>query len=376
MTAISAQQPDATVASDACRVVLVDDSSVIRGMVTRWLEQEPGITVVGSAPNGAAALSLVGRVDPDVVVLDIEMPEMDGLTALPKLLAANREIKVVMASTLTLRNADISLRALQLGAADYVAKPESARDPHAAETFRRELIEKIRALGGPRAARRRTNQTPRTVRPVAAPPKPTKIVLRAPSKLPPRALAIGSSTGGPQALFQLFQVLKGQIRQPIFITQHMPPTFTTILAEHLTRMGGAPCHEAKDGEPVRDGQIYLAPGDWHMTVVIEGGAKVIRLNQNPPENFCRPAVDPMLRSLSEAYGGQLLAVILTGMGQDGLKGGKALIETGGTLIAQDEATSVVWGMPGAVATAGLCAAVLPLGDVGPKVMRFMSGVGL
>ncbi|WP_368744953.1 response regulator, partial [Desertibaculum subflavum] len=162
------QRPDATAASDACRVVLVDDSSVIRGMVTRWLEQEPGIAVVGSAPNGAAALSLVARVDPDVVVLDIEMPEMDGLTALPKLLAANREIKVVMASTLTLRNADISMRALQLGAADYVAKPESARDPNAAETFRRELIQKIRVLGGPRAARRRPNQTPRAARPLAA----------------------------------------------------------------------------------------------------------------------------------------------------------------------------------------------------------------
>ncbi|WP_368744949.1 chemotaxis protein CheB, partial [Desertibaculum subflavum] len=228
----------------------------------------------------------------------------------------------------------------------------------------------------PRAARRRPNQTPRAARPLAAPPKPARIVLRAASRMPPRALAIGSSTGGPQALFQLFQLLKGQIRQPIFITQHMPATFTTILAEHLTRIGGVPCREAKDGEPVRDGQVYLAPGDWHMTVAVEGGAKVVRLNQNPPESFCRPAVDPMLRSLSEAYGGQLLAVMLTGMGQDGLKGSKALIEAGGTLIAQDEATSVVWGMPGAVATAGLCAAVLPLADVGPTVMRFMSGAGL
>jgi two-component system chemotaxis response regulator CheB len=362
--------------SDACRVVLVDDSSVIRGMVTRWLEQEPGIAVVGSAPNGAAALSLVARVDPDVVVLDIEMPEMDGLTALPKLLAVNREIKVVMASTLTLRNADISLQALRLGAADYVAKPESARDPRAAENFRRELIEKIRVLGAPRAARRAPNHTRVAARPLPGPAKPAKIVLRPPSRMPPKALAIGSSTGGPQALFQLFQLLKGQIRQPVFITQHMPATFTTILAEHLTRIGGAPCHEAKDGEPVRDGRIYLAPGDYHMTVATEGGARVIRLNQNPPENFCRPAVDPMLRSLAEAYGGQLLAVILTGMGQDGLKGGRALIDAGGTLVAQDEASSVVWGMPGAVATAGLCAAVLPLNDVGPTVMRFMSGAGL
>ena len=356
--------------------MLVDDSSVIRGMVTRWLEQEPGIAVVGSAPNGAAALSLVGRVDPDVVVLDIEMPEMDGLTALPKLLAANREVKIVMASTLTMRNADISLRALQLGAADYVAKPESARDPRAAETFRRELIEKIRVLGAPRAGRRRPGPSPVVARPIATPAKPAKITLRQASKMPPKALAIGSSTGGPQALFQLFQLLKGQIRQPIFITQHMPATFTTILAEHLTRIGGVPCHEAKDGEPVVDGQVYLAPGDFHMTVTTEGNGRIIRLNQNPPENFCRPAVDPMLRSLSDAYGGQVLAVILTGMGQDGVKGGKALIETGGTLVAQDEATSVVWGMPGAVATAGLCAAVLPLNDVGPTVMRFMSGAGL
>jgi two-component system chemotaxis response regulator CheB len=344
-------------------------------MMTRWLEQEPDIAVVGTAPNGTAALSLVARVDPDVVVLDIEMPEMDGLTALPKLLAAHREVKVVMASTLTLRNADISLRALQLGAADYIAKPESARDPRAADTFRRDLIEKIRVLGAPRAARRRPGRTPLTARFQPTPQQPSKIVLRPPGRLPPKALAIGASTGGPQALFQLFQLLKGQVRQPIFITQHMPATFTTILAEHLTRIAGVPCHEAKNGEPVLDGHIYLAPGDYHMTVVAEGTGRVIRLNQDAPENFCRPAVDPMLRSLSKAYNGQVLAVILTGMGHDGLKGAKALIETGGTLLAQDEASSVVWGMPGTVATAGLCTAVLPLGDVGPAILRFMSGAG-
>jgi two-component system chemotaxis response regulator CheB len=185
----------------------------------------------------------------------------------------------------------------------------------------------------------------------------------------PEVLAIGSSTGGPQALFNVVGSLSKDVRQPILITQHMPATFTTILAEHLTRVSNRPCAEAKDGDPVEQGRIYVAPGDFHM--VVEGGAgkRVIRLLKTPPENFCRPAVDPMLRSLADSYGKRVLVAILTGMGYDGQKGAERITQVGGTVIAQDEASSVVWGMPGAVALAGLCTAVMPIGDIGPYLQR-------
>jgi two-component system chemotaxis response regulator CheB len=196
------------------------------------------------------------------------------------------------------------------------------------------------------------------------------VVLRQPSREKPDILAIGSSTGGPQALFAVLKGLRNGFRLPIIITQHMPATFTTILAEHITRMSGWPCSEAKDGDPIVPGHVFVAPGDFHMVVESQGLQKVLRLNKNPPENFCRPAVDPMLRSVARAYGGRALAVILTGMGQDGMKGGQQVAEAGGTILAQDEATSVVWGMPGAAATAGICSAVLPLPEIAPYVIRF------
>lgn len=357
---------------DACRVVIIDDSTVVRGLIARWLGEEGGIEVVGTAPDGASGLKLVERVQPDVVVMDIEMPGMDGLTALPKMLELSRDLKIVMASTLTSRNAEISLKALRLGATDYVAKPSSARDAAAAEAFRRELTEKVKTLGNVRRRNRPLPVGAAVGRPLAAAVKPA-IVTRAFPRIQPKVLAVGSSTGGPQALFALFGQLGGRIRQPILITQHMPATFTTILADHLSRIAGAPCREAKDGDVVADRNIYVAPGDYHMTVVADGPRRVIRLTQDPPENFCRPAVDPLLRSLAQVYGSGVLTVILTGMGQDGLKGARVATEAGGALIAQDEASSVVWGMPGAVATAGICNAVLPLNDIATTVERVMAG---
>ncbi|MGQ3075148.1 MAG: protein-glutamate methylesterase/protein-glutamine glutaminase [Ferrovibrionaceae bacterium] len=390
------------------RVMLVDDSAVVRGLVTRWMQEDPEIEVVASVGNGAVAVREIGRTDIEVIVLDVEMPEMDGLTALPKILAAQPDVKVIMASTLTMRNADISLKALQAGAADYIAKPSAMRDQSTVQEFQRDLLARVKTLGavGRRAARRRAglpeggstakaqpapNAAPAASRPGtagasagvaagAAAPTTSKslyagpIVLRNAAILPPKVLAIGSSTGGPQALFQVFGQLKNKIRIPILITQHMPPTFTTILAEHLTRIAGANASEAVDGEPVEGGRIYIAPGNWHMTVQVDAGnKKIIRLNQDPPENFCRPAVDPMLRSLAKAYGGSVLAVILTGMGADGMKGGQVLTEAGGTMIAQDEATSVVWGMPGAVASHGLCSAVLPLDRIASHIEKLTQG---
>ena len=373
-------------AADPVRVMVVDDSAVVRGLITRMLEEDPGFTVVASVGNGQMALSAVERQEIEVVVLDIEMPVMDGLTALPRLLKLDPELQVIMASTLTLKNADISLKAIEAGAADYIPKPSSSRDisgsAGGAGDFKRELLEKVRALGIARRRRPRRGRPPGgapypphapSSAPAAPAPvakAPANIILRSASLEAPDVIAIGSSTGGPQALFTVLGALKvGTVRQPIIITQHMPPTFTTILAEHISRISGWEAAEGKDGEAVRGNRIYIAPGDFHMVIETRGTEKVIRLNKNPPENFCRPSVDPMLRSIAAAWGRRVLTVILTGMGSDGLKGGQAVIGAGGTVIAQDEATSVVWGMPGAVATAGICSAVLPLPEISQYILR-------
>jgi len=343
--------------------MVVDDSAVIRGLITRQLAEDPAISVVASAPNGEVALTQLARHEVDVVVLDIEMPVMDGLTALPLILAAHPNVKVVMASTLSRRNAEISLRALQLGASDYVPKPENGLA--GADDFKRELTAKVKALGS------------RPVAPIhrPAPAQPTAPA-RAGSGRPaawtaPTVLAIGSSTGGPPALLTLFGALKGAVTQPIFLTQHMPPTFTALLAEHISRTGERDCREGQDGEAVVAGRCYVAPGGWHMVVEAGPGGPVIRLNQAPPENFCRPAVDPMFRSLAGVYGAGVVGVILTGMGADGEKGCAALAAAGGRFIVQDEATSVVWGMPGAAAHTGLADGILPLPEIGPWVRRAM-----
>ncbi|WP_316980257.1 protein-glutamate methylesterase/protein-glutamine glutaminase [Shumkonia mesophila] len=357
---------------DPIRVMLVDDSAVVRGLITRMIEAETDIDVVASVGNGQLAVSGLARADADVVVLDIEMPVMDGLTALPKLLEIDPDVKVIMASTLTLRNAEVSIRALQAGAADYVPKPTATRDLSGGNDFRRELIEKIRSLGGARrkarAGRPSRRATPRTLLP-KLPPKP--IVLRAASTMSVDVLAIGSSTGGPQALLSLLRGIGPNLRVPTFITQHMPATFTAVLADHIARTTGLACAEAKDGEIAMAGRTYLAPGNFHMVIERKGVNVVVRLDSGPPENYCRPSVDPMLRSLARAYGGRVLTAILTGMGSDGLVGGRAVAAAGGTVIAQDEATSVVWGMPGAVATDGICSAVLPLSQIAPFVTKMI-----
>jgi two-component system chemotaxis response regulator CheB len=368
--------------SDPIRVMLVDDSAVVRGLVTRILDEDPGITVVASVGNGQMAISALERNDIDVVLLDIEMPVMDGLTALPKLLQIDPGVKILMQSTLTSKGADVSLRAMEMGAADYIPKPTSTRDLAGGMDFKAELLGKIKALG---QARRRNPNRPQ--RPGGAPPAPRPatpatprvpvpihppgpLTLRTHTIEPPDIIAIGSSTGGPQALFSLLGTMRvGTVRQPIVITQHMPATFTTILAEHISRVSGWTAREAQDNEVITGGRVYIAPGDFHMTVEAKGADRVLRLNKTPPENFCRPAVDPMLRSIAQVYGRRVLVCILTGMGSDGLKGGQVVIQAGGTVIAQDEATSVVWGMPGAVATAGICSAVLPVGDIAPWIIK-------
>lgn len=370
---------DGNGADDRYRVMVVDDSAVIRGLLTRSLEADHSIKVVASVGNGEVALKSLERHDIEVIILDIEMPVMDGLTALPKLLAAQPNVKVVMASALTRKNAEVSLRALQAGAADYVTKPSSTSELTSADNFQRELTEKVKAL----AAATRSSSSARPSKPAAAgaakeAPRSTgklydgcEIVLRKQPILSPRVIAIGSSTGGPQALLEVLADMTSTVKLPILITQHMPATFTTLLAEHIARATGVPAKEAVHGEMIEAGRIYMAPGDYHMLVESKGAGQQIVLNQGPQENFCRPAVDPMLRSMAPIFGAGLLTIILTGMGSDGKKGAEKVVEAGGAVIAQDEATSVVWGMPGAVATSGLCSAVLPLKDIGPSVRKMV-----
>ncbi len=366
------------------RVMIVDDSAVIRGLLTRALESDPTIKVVTTVGNGQLAIDALGRPENDieVIVLDIEMPVMDGITALPKLLQAKPGVAVIMASTLTLKGASVSMKAMSLGASDYVPKPTTTGAISAAADFKAELVEKVKSWAQAGRRKRGIAAPSPTGEPNAAPAAPKRLYASQPVKLRdmppllrPECLAVGSSTGGPQALFKMFQAIGKITQMPVFVTQHMPATFTTILAEHLGQAAGMPSAEAKDGEAVVSGRIYVAPGDFHMVVEGAPNQRVVRLNKNPPENFCRPAVDPMLRSIAKAYGGKTLFVMLTGMGQDGMKGAQELVNAGGTVIAQDEPTSVVWGMPGAVATAGLCSAVLPLPEIGPFVKKAVTRSG-
>lgn len=360
------------------RVMIVDDSAVVRGLVTRFLEQDASIHVAASVGNGQRALDALSRAPVDVIVLDIEMPVMDGLTALPRLLEIQRDVQVVVSSTLTKSNAEISLRALRAGAAEYVTKPSST-GLHSAEDFQAELRRKVVALG---TARRKATgeampeegvaQPERAPAPRSTPTRPAPLAplsLRPASGMsPPRALAIGSSTGGPQALFQVLGEL-GAVPQPILVTQHMPKTFTSLLADHIGRQTGLDCVEAREGDSLIGGRVHIAPGGFHLLARGNPGDVRLHLSEAPPENFCRPSVDPMLRSLIDVYGSRILVVILTGMGHDGLSGCEAVVAAGGQIIAQDEATSVVWGMPGAVARAGLCSAVLPLGEIAGHLRR-------
>ncbi len=338
--------------SHAVRVMLCDDSAVIRSILGRVLAADAGIDVVARASNGQDALNQI-RAKPDlaeILILDIEMPEMDGLTALPLLLKEAPGLKILIASTLSTRGASTTLEAMRLGAVDYVAKP-SAASLSADLDFQRELLAKVRGLGkrphGP-------GQTPSHL-----------IALRPPTRFRPQLLAIGSSTGGPQALASLLQALSEQLgpeglRVPAVLTQHMPPSFTPLLADQLTRLGGLPCAEAVDRAPLQCGRVHIAPGGRHLLVVRGPEGLSAKLDDGPAENFCRPSVDPMLRTASAACEGKVLMLMLTGMGHDGLVGTQTLIAAGGAAMAQDEASSVVWGMPGAIARAGLCQAVLPL----------------
>jgi two-component system chemotaxis response regulator CheB len=341
------------------RVLLVDDSGVSRALMAQWLHDDPKIRVVATAANGADAITAAKTHDVDVIVLDVEMPGMDGIAALPRLVEAAPGARILMASTLTTRGARVTFDALNLGATDAIAKPRSGWATAAGPEFRDEFVRKVRALGEVERPQTKLRRVPAEASPPYARAEPSRAI--------PKVVAIGASTGGPNALFELIEQLPKPVRVPIIVTQHMPPTFTAILAEHIARRSGVQAFEATDRMPVQPGVVYVAPGGRHMEVVRSSGVVRLNLSDAAPENFCRPSVNPMLRSAATVWGAATLGVVLTGMGSDGLDGARAVVAAGGTMLAQDQASSVVWGMPGAVVKAGLAAEMLPVSGLASAI---------
>ena len=343
------------------RVLVVDDSVVIRRLVTHALAEDPAIEVVGAAANGAIALQRIPQLSPDVLTLDIEMPEMDGLETLRHVRRDYPELRVIMFSTRTERGGAITLEALTLGADDYVTKAsnEGSLDRSMAR-LREELVPKIKQFFQPPASLQ-----PAPIEGTAA--HWTAPVFR-PGKLCPRVVVIGVSTGGPAALGAVLPQIPAGFRLPVLVVQHMPPLFTRLLAERLHSVCHLPVSEAAGGDAVEGGKVLIAPGDFHMKVTPNGGGAKVLIDRSPPQNSCRPSVDALFASVAEVYGGAAIAVILTGMGQDGLRGTAILRAQGARVLAQDEASSVVWGMPGAVVNAGLADGVLPLDRIVPEIL--------
>lgn len=347
------------------RVLVVDDSVVVRRLVSEVLAADAEIEVVGIAANGRIALQKIPQVNPDLVTLDVEMPEMDGLAALAEIRKAWPKLPVIMFSTLTERGAETTLRALALGAMDYVAKPANVGSVAVAQQrIRDDLIPKVKALCAKPAVR-----FPKTTMSPALPIASSHRANAFPGNYPIDLLAIGVSTGGPNALAAMMPEFPADFPIPVVITQHMPPLFTRFLAERLTATTRLKFAEGYEGAQMTPGSAWVAPGSHHMVFARAGTTVAIRINEDPPENSCRPAVDVMLRSAVDVYGPRVLCVILTGMGQDGLRGAELVKEAGGQVLVQDEASSVVWGMPGFVANAGLADAVVPLPKMAHEIMR-------
>jgi two-component system chemotaxis response regulator CheB len=353
------------------RIVIVDDSAVVRSLLRSVVCAEASLEVAGTAGDGESALSAIETLRPDLVLLDVEMPVMDGLATLRKLRARGHKMPVIMCSSLTQRGAKVTIEALACGASDYVAKPAGQDGREAAmRVLSQELIPKIQAL---------TSQQPQPVFP--APQRPLFFPPLAPPSrqqsisTTPLALAIGVSTGGPAALDILLPALPASFPLPVFIVQHMPELFTKLFAERLNGRCPLQVREAAEGDPVRPGVVYIAKGNWHMEVLSPsraGSPPTMHLSQGQPENHCRPAADVLFRSVAAQYGSGVLAVVLTGMGSDGMLGCRMIREHGGSVLAQDQATSTVWGMPGAVCNAGLAHKVLPLAAIAPEILRLAS----
>jgi two-component system, chemotaxis family, protein-glutamate methylesterase/glutaminase len=351
------------------RVLVVDDSVVIRRLVTQALSEDPGIEVVGTASNGVICLQRIPQLNPDVITLDVEMPEMDGLETVARVRKQYPDVRIIMFSTLTSRGATATIDALMNGADDYVTKAANVGQvSESLAALRSELVPRVNQFfirqDAPGMAPARV-ALPRT-KPAAGLPSAFPAFH---ARLTPKILAIGVSTGGPTALSAIMPQFPPDFPLPVVIVQHMPPLFTRLLAERLQKQTGLKVLEGAEGQIVERGHVYIAPGDYHMRVKRAGTSVVIGLDQGPPENSCRPAVDVLFRSVHEIYGGDVISAILTGMGQDGLRGAELFKASGGYVVAQDEATSVVWGMPGAVARANLADAVLPLDEIVPDLLR-------
>ena len=371
------------------RVMVVDDSVVVRRLVSDVLAGDPEIEVVATASNGKVALQRLEQTPCDLLTLDVEMPELDGIGTVIEVRKKYPKLPIIMFSTLTSRAAEATIDALSRGANDYVTKPDGVANVAAArEKIKGELVPKIKALTGVRttgklpllrssaspAPRPTTSALPVHRTGVITLPTPNRPITGVISVSPPRssivsAIAIGVSTGGPPALQTLIGALPASLPVPVFIVQHMPPTFTTMLADRLTRSSAVPVLEAAAGMKVESGKVYLAPGDYHLVVDRGPMGTFLRTNQDPPECSCRPSVDVLFRSVAAAYGANVLALVLTGMGSDGTRGAEYIRAAGGTVLAQDQATSVVWGMPGSVARAGLAASVLPIGDMAGEIVQ-------
>lgn len=335
------------------RVLIVDDSVVVRKLLCGALSSSAGIEVAGTASNGAIALAKIPQLSPDVVTLDIEMPGLNGIETLVEIRKLYPKLPVIMFSTLTERGAAVTLEALSLGASDYLTKPTNSESlARAMDEVRRLLVEKVVALG----------------RPMGVFIPPVSATTRKPLTRPIEILAIGTSTGGPNALAEVIPRLPEDFPIPTVIVQHMPPLFTRLLAERLNAQSKLAVKEAESGHKLESGQVWIARGDYHMTVCRKGTAAVLNLNQEPPENSCRPAVDALFRSVAETYGPSVLGVVMTGMGSDGARGAAHIRDAGGEVLAQDEPTSVVWGMPGAVVGLGLADKVCPLPEICQEIV--------
>ena len=365
------------------RVLIVDDSAVLRRLLSDLLSEDPLIEVVGLAGDGQTALAKIQQLNPDLVTLDLEMPVMDGLETLKALRKVNQKLPVIMFSTLTERGSCATLDALAFGASDYVTKPANVGSVMASMSkIREDLVPKIKALclknlpflQPPPSTRPPLSQAashasgPTPPNPLPRSPLRTQRLSPAVKHQAPEILVVGVSTGGPNALAEFIPALGRTFPIPVVIVQHMPPLFTRLLAERIAAVSGMNCREGVAGEILRPGDVWVAPGGVHMEVesCVQGAR--LRMHEDPPENSCRPAVDVLFRSAAKVYGPRTLAVVLTGMGQDGLKGSELIRNAGGAILAQDESSSVVWGMPGAVATAGLAEKILPLKDLAAEVL--------
>lgn len=376
------------------KVMIADDSSVTRRVVSEAITREPDMELVGAARDGEEAVAFFRSQNPDLVLLDVDMPTLNGIEALKAIRRLHDSVPVIMFSALTIKGGEATLDALSAGATDYLAKPTGVGHVNQAmEYLRQELIPKVRMWGARFQLRQgkaaqtaavsvKNDGTTITVEPngdryapgsssfaltLSKPPiTPSPQALRR-RNVPIRVLAIGASTGGPNALAELMGLLPDDLGVPVLITQFMPPLFTQLLAERLDRGSRLKVREAFDGAVLRPDEAWVAPGDFHMVVTREGTDTILRTNKNAPENSCRPAVDVMFRSIADVYGASTLACVLTGMGRDGTAGAQVLAKTGACILAQDEASSEVWGMPRSVYEAGVADAVLNLKDMAAAI---------